>query len=808
MADKSPNILQKLGQRIGNVFKTILSTIDGLIGSGFNNFLLKVIPKPLHFLIPFLKDDVGIKAPSISSFKGIGLPEQKEAKALIEQIAVEPRTASLWQVKPLYTKYRCIEGNPFRCEVPRETVEEDPNNRYCLKCQFPAILPPEAKLRGRDGIYQIENYIGCRGQGRIYEATNLNDGLSVVLKEYVIPDRDFSPDETKLCKDSFEQLAGISLADGRVQDFRLITPSEAIADPKEERCYVISDHPAADAPTLASYLAGYGAMNNWQVRQFLSQTLQTLESLHGQKYTLRSGIVQQGLPHGNLSFYSLLIKPNLQGFYIYLTDLALWEHRFNSPLAQPAIYSVNRDLEDLGYIAFYLFRGGIVDLDNRIYLDPNVEEHWIPSVQPALKTFILNLIGIGPIKYESAEIARRALLKLPVERAIDLPPLEDVEPEVKPKKKRRWLRTAIVAGLVLLLLLLLGWWLSNLLKPRPSLSNEALPCCIEQVSGIPAGKFTYTAEKNATWSYVLLQDNLIAKGTTLETELQKRQPKMQLSFQPVLSAVDGIKKVKDQETEFLVTSLIGDLGTDLVYKEFAYDGLAVFVAFSYADRAKSLPTALKGQITFAQLKQIFTGQILNWKQLGGPDLPIKLYIPTDEESVRIFEQRILKDREAIESFRQMIKQNVPTRSLLDDTTTEGITPLQTFDTFRQVIRDFEDRNIGSIAFGSISRVFGQCSVYPLALADGNGSPVAPLIKTNGEPVTPTTDLCNDKGSYNPDAIAFVTQHYPLSYQLAVVYPRDNRRDPVGERFAAILKTDEAQKLLQKTGLIPLQGKSK
>jgi ABC-type phosphate transport system substrate-binding protein len=805
VADKPPNILQKLGKRIGDVFRSILSTIDGLIGSGFNNFLLKVIPQPLHFLIPFLKDDLGIAPPSITSVQGIALPEQKDAKALLEQIAVDPRTASLWQVKPLYTKYRCVEGNPFRCEVPRETIDEDPNNRYCQQCKFPAILPPEAKLRGRDGVYQIENYIGCRGLGRIYEATNLSDGQPVVFKEYIIPDRDFSPDETKQCKESFEQLAGISLADGRVQDFRLITPHEAIADPIEERCYAISDHPAADAPTLASYLAGYGAMNNWQVRQFLNQTLQTLESLHGQKYTLRSGVVQQGLPHGNLSLYSLLIKPNLQGFYIYLADLALWEHRFNSPLSQPPIYSIARDLEDVGYIAFYLYVGGIVDLDNRIYLDPNQEQHWPATVQPTLRTFILNLIGIGPTSYESAEIARRALLKIPVERALDYPAIEDLEAEVKPKKKRRWWRILLIAAAILLSLLLLAWLIFNLLKPRPDLSREALPCCIEQVAGIPAGKFNYTAEKNATWSYVLLQDNLIAKGLTLETELQKRQPKMQLNFQPVPTAIDGLKKVKDQESEFLITSLIGELGNDLVYKEFAYDGLAVFVAFSYADRAKSLPNALKGQITFTQLKQIYTGQITNWKQIGGPDLAIKLYIPTDQESIRVFEQRILKDDEAIAAFRQMIKQNAPSNSLLSD---DGITSLQTFDTFRQVIRDFEDRNIGSLSFASISRVFGQCSVYPLALVDGNKPAVAPLIKTNGEPVTPTTDLCNEKGSYSPDAIAFISQSYPLSYQLAVVYPRDNRRDPVGERFAAILKTDEAQKLLQKTGLIPLQVKSK
>lgn len=65
------------------------------------------------------------------------------------------------------------------------------------------------------------------------------------------------------------RLAGLTLADGRPQNFRLVLPRDAIADPREERCYLVFSGRIASAPTLADYLAVNGAMDSWQVRDFL-----------------------------------------------------------------------------------------------------------------------------------------------------------------------------------------------------------------------------------------------------------------------------------------------------------------------------------------------------------------------------------------------------------------------------------------------------------------------------------------------------------------------------------------------------------
>jgi ABC-type phosphate transport system substrate-binding protein len=777
MARKAPNVWQKFWKRITDVWGQFLSTIDGLIGNKFVDFLNKTVPAPLRFLIPFLRDDLGIEPPSITSFKGIGVPEKIETKEVLKELAIDQRVGTIWQIKSQFLRYQCQESNPFRCEFPHETVIDNPNNKYCKKCQFPASLPPEVKVRGRGGVYQVDGYIGIRGTGRLYSATNLTDGESFLLKEYVIPKKYFNEQETRACKRNFEASSELKLSDGRKQDSRLITPIEAIADAREERCYAILPK-TEDAIVLAEYLAINGAMSNWQVKSFLNQALQTLESLHAQKYRLRSGVVTSGLPHGNLTFYSIAIRANFQGFTVYLNDMSLWEDRFYPPDVQTPAYSINHDLEDLGYIAFYLLKGGVIDLENRTCLNPHDLNHWGNQVNVGLKKFIQNLIGFGETSYSSAEVARRALLRIHIERDAVLEFIDQEEDAPVKKNWWGWLTKKVIAiaiGVILLLLLvfLLYFWLTQ----PPKAANLNFPCCINQISDIPEGNFKYTADKNGTWNYTLLQNNLIAKGSTLEDELQKRQPKLQLSYQPV--NVDKtanqfpISQLQSNQADFAISSVAENFGGNFITQDIAYDGLTVFVAFSYAQRNNSLPTALQGRITFAQLRQLYTGEIINWRQLGGPNLPVKLYIPIDDESVKIFEKRVLKDDTAIAAFRQLIQ-------------------------------DFEDRNIGSISFGSISQVFGQCSVYPLAIADDYKSFVAPLIGKTGKAITPDVDLCNEKGSYSQNYSAFINQVYPLAYPISVVYTRDNRRLPIAERFVSIMRTEEAQNLLKQTGLIPLK----
>ncbi len=778
--------------------------------------LENLVPANLRWLLPFVEE-----------FKRDQEEEEEEATFGTPVEVADARKAPQ-VVEPLYIQYRCSWGDPLTCDRLQQTVLQNPEAKYCRECGFPAILPQKAEIRGSRGRYRIESLLGRRGMGRLYRSTQLSNNQLVVIKEYLLPERCFNQEEAKARQEAFKLLGGVNLADGRVQDFRLCHPWEAIADYNEERCYVVTRGNLDLYPTLSDYIALHGPMSAIAVRQVLNQVLQTLEFLHTQKFRLPSGQVQQGIAHGNLSLNSLLIASTQESgvrsqngavlnglnnsaaslgsgilntdFFIYVCDLALWESLFDPSTFEIPNSSLSQDLVALGYVAFYLLAGGRVNHASGQLKDPEDDLQW-PPVHFALKAFIRRLMGLDT-PFESAEVARQALLKLPPEMAIAQPVVQVVSEEQEKVKTPRILFLLLgILGLVLLGLLI--WSLIPKSQESDSASDELPLCCIKEVSAIPAGKFTYTGEREGIWSYVLKQKNLVVAGQTLEEELKRRQSKLQLNYQPENLENEAIEKVRSEERDFAVTSLVNNLPSDLEYKKVAYDGLVVFVAFSYSKREKGLPQALNGQITFEQLRQLYTGKIANWKELGGPDLPVRLYIPDETDAVRIFEQRVLKDAQPIEAFRSLPR-NGSVPSSFTNSWVAMIERVPTFEMLRKVIRSFEGEKVGAIAFAPLSKVFGQCSVYPLALVEGEKGPVHALVQDNSQPVNPTTDLCKDKGSYFPNVQVLKAGSYPLGYPLAVVYPRDNSRPPVGAKFAEMLQTQEGQQLLSKTGVVPLQ----
>ncbi|GAB4175242.1 MAG: serine/threonine protein kinase [Coleofasciculaceae cyanobacterium] len=839
MAKKKKLTRRVLGELSRRASSEAAGRRDFLI-SNLRSRLESLVPAQIRWLFPF-----------VTQFKPT-LEEEEEETAVGTAIeGVELRKATP-VVEPLYTQYRCRWGDPLTCEHLQKTVQQDPELKYCRECGFPAPLSEKAEIRGSRGRYRVEGLLGRRGMGRLYRGIQLSNNHQVVIREYLLPDRYFNSEDVKTCKNTFQLLAGVSLADGRVQDFRLCQPWEAIADHNEERCYLLTKGNLDLYPTLREYLALNGSMPAIDVRQVLNQVLQTLEFLHTQKFRLPSGQVQQGIAHGNLSLDTLLIARNSRSeqpfarteishqngasrngfnnsavalssellhtdFFIYVCDLALWESLFDRrkdnsiphsqfpipnsqfPISNP---SPSQDLVALGYIGFYLLAGTTINPINGQPLDPNDERQW-PPVSFALKAFLLRLMGIT-VPFERAEIARQALLKLPLETPVAIPVVQVTSEEEETVKSPRLLW--ILLGLLGVGLLgTLIWFLLPKPQVSGSVGDELLLCCINQVSAIPSGKFTYTAEREGTWSYILQQKNLVSDNKTLNEELQERQPKLQLNYRPEPSNQKAIESVRSEKTDFALTSLIAPLPSELESNAVAYDGLVVFVAFSYSKRDKSLPQALNGQITFEQLRQLYTGQITNWRELGGPNLPVRLYIPDETEAVRIFEQRVLSDNQTIRTFRNLQRSSNSPDSFTNSWVPE-IYRFPTYKMLRQVIQDFESEpsGVGAIAFDKLSKVFGQCSVYPLALKAGEKDSVQALVQDNKQPINPTTDLCEHKGSYFPNLQVFQDGSYPLGYSLAVVYPRDNSRPPVGAKFAEILRTQEGQQLLGKTGVIPLR----
>jgi serine/threonine protein kinase len=679
-----------------------------------------------------------------------------------------------------YREYRCSHNDPLKCDQPQKTLQEYKGSKFCLECGFPTPLVTGQEIKGRRGTYQIKQCVGARGWGRLYKGVRLNDGQPIFVKEYLL--LGLNAETAQRRKDTFVRVAGLTPADGRIQDFRLLPMEEAIASHQDDRCYLISAIKDLPLP-LQQYLAQRGTMTALQVRDLLNQTLQTLQFLHSQKFRRPSGQMDKGITHGNLNLDSVLWTENTGSsndpFYIYLSDLADWEFLFHPdasslPPAQPA-----QDLMALGQIALELWTGAA---DPRQAIG---SDHDRPLTQ-----FLQQLMGLEA-PFASAEEARQVLLKLP--RQEETSRLTGYA-EPQSSKPKSWFWWCL--GAFLLCLMGVGWYL---LKPKPDSSDpfmayRQLQKTFNEVSGIEENEYHYAREQEGTWSSVLNSKYLVP---SLAKVLQEQKPKTQyldkafnsegLGEDPRASA--PIQAVQNGEVDFAISSLTEPLTDEQGTVPIAYDGLLVFVPFT--KEVKSLPTSLNGKIRLEELRRLYIGDIKNWKELGGPDRVVQLRVPTDPEAVRMFQKLVLKDdKQAIARFKSLV------------------TPQATQATLNE---NRDERNPADadsiISFGIFSKFTDQCGGYPLAIVGEDGIAAQALVlKSNGAPITPKDNIC-DKIS-RLDGNLLRQKGYPLEYDLNVVYPRDNsgeNREKVARRFADLLtKTQQGQCLLNQAWLVPLQ----
>ncbi|MGF1961195.1 MAG: substrate-binding domain-containing protein [Aulosira sp. DedVER01a] len=687
-----------------------------------------------------------------------------------------------------YQEYPCSYNAPLNCDRPFQTAQEIKGAKFCLECGFPATLPQEAEIKGNWGTYQVNDFLGVRGNGRLYAGIQVKDQQPVIIKEYLLPSRCFNEKETLERKETFKRLGGVSLADSRTPNFRLVNTWEAIADEKGERCYLITKG-TETSQTLRQYLNQNGAMTAPQVREVLNQALQTLEFLHSQKLRFPSNQVQQGLAHGNLSLDSILIQVENNQKYIYFDDLAIWENVFIPPsISQPAPCKREHDLEALGLVAFYLWVGRTNDYNHQP-LDPRENEHW-PNNDHDLKKFISRLLRLEN-PFSSAESARQVLLQLPQEHQVS-----NLMQLLESEEKSHNLRTKIVWLVTIAFLLIGGGIWYYLWQQRQPVDNSkyfawfGLLQTFSEVNNVPSGKFTYTGEKDGTWSFVLKQQ---VDNNSLEDLLTNPKPevKAEFNYEPVDSIdLDNFNQPLEEVTigkkDFAITSLVNKITDKLEEKAVINDGLLVYVAFNKKDT--NLANALGGKITLEQLRQIYTGKITNWQQINPnlPNLDVKPFAPTEPE--------------AIQKFLEIVLQNDPQDKALFAAKVEKLDTTKTQNQIRREI--LEGRNTGIIGFGIVGKTWAQCTGYPLAIVDGNKPASQPLFQRRyRRPINTSDDLCQHD-NYFVDVNAF--QSYPLRYPIFVVYPKDKSRQPAGSTFAEILTTRQGQCLLSKVGLIPLQ----
>ncbi|MBD2215120.1 substrate-binding domain-containing protein [Nostoc linckia FACHB-104] len=697
-------------------------------------------------------------------------------------------------IKYFYKEYSCSYNLPLSCDRPLETAQQIKGAKFCLECGFPATLPIEVEIKGNRGSYVVTKFLGVRGLGRLYAGVQQKDQQPVIIKEYLLPVRCFNEDEALKRKETFKRVGGVNLADGRLQNFRVIQTWEAIADEKGERCYLITKD-TEPSQTLSQYLIAKGAMTAPQVREFLNQALQTLIFLQTQKLRLPSNQVQKGLEHGNISLDSLLIKlENNEQFYIYFCDLANWENLFIPPdIVQASAKTYKGDLESLGLVAFYLWLGRTTNSNTGETIRP--EEHsLLPNTDDYLKQFIYRLIGFDN-PFEDATIARQELLQLPQHKQVN-----ETQKSLNPEPLQlHFYKNRFLLGLLALILLIGGilyyfWQQDNRLEISKYFRWNSLDKDFSEVNNVPPGTFKYSGEKNGTWSFILKQAP--ETESKLEELLTKPRPDVQATFKfDDNSNSNLIEEVRSGHKAFVITSLKNNTNNiDMNQKNIAYDGLLVFVAFN--KNKNSLLQALEGKISIQQLHEIYTGKVKNWHEIAPKkisNLPIQAYVPQEIEAREKFKQLVLKENE----------QDI---NLFE----ENIAKFQTENTgntqkrMREAIQ--KGQETGIISFGILSKTWNQCSGYPLAIVDRENKQIQPLFRQlKQRPIKPSDDLC-DKANYF-DVETFHSDknaNYPLGYPIYIVYPKDNSFEPAGSVFANILRTRKGQCLLNKVGLVPLQ----
>ncbi|WP_026082419.1 PstS family phosphate ABC transporter substrate-binding protein [Mastigocladopsis repens] len=334
----------------------------------------------------------------------------------------------------------------------------------------------------------------------------------------------------------------------------------------------------------------------------------------------------------------------------------------------------------------------------------------------------------------------------------------------------------LIIGKVLTLLVIGGlfWWL---LRPRIWVSSNPSSLAIQSsntasmtmfafqtIADIPVGSFKYGG--STAWAHI---------RQLVDSQIQNAHPQLQLRYvEPTNSSPgsgSGIRMLLDGQLDFAQSSrpltteestIAKQRGFTLEQRQVGIDGIAVVVN-------SSLNVA---GLTIDQLQQIYLGQITNWKQVGGPDLPITPFAqrPEDADTMIFSSNKDLKNQ----AFSSQVQYVYSTTQAL-----------------RQI-----SKTPGGLYYASARTVVPQCSVKPLAL----GHTPNQLIPPYREPKVQPQECLHKRNQINTEAIK--DGSYPLTTKLFVIIKHNNAREQqAGEAYARLLLTDEGQKAIEYAGFI-------
>lgn len=274
------------------------------------------------------------------------------------------------------------------------------------------------------------------------------------------------------------------------------------------------------------------------------------------------------------------------------------------------------------------------------------------------------------------------------------------------------------------------------------------------VRNVPRGMFKYAGA--VTFA------NLTAHG--MHEAITKAHPAFRLQYTESPTSKPGtgtaIAMLLDRQTTFAQTARpLKSEETQLAKAQgFRLEQIPVFldgIAF-YTHPNIQIPG-----LSLDQVKRIFKGEVNNWQQVGGPNLPIKPFSqdPAASSVINI----ILGDEEKLGANVQIIY------NITDAIRKVASTP-------------------GGISYSSPSLILHQKSVRPVSLAPaGSKQYISFLI-----------------GQNQLNTIAFRNGTYPLTRRLFIVFRRDGTPDEkVGVAYTNFLLSQEGQTLIEKAGFVSI-----
>lgn len=305
--------------------------------------------------------------------------------------------------------------------------------------------------------------------------------------------------------------------------------------------------------------------------------------------------------------------------------------------------------------------------------------------------------------------------------------------------------------------------ISNTQSPQ----DESFSSDFAKVQNVPLGLFSYGG--STTWAPIRGQVDPAIQIVWTKFRLRYTDPtigapgsgtgiKMLLNNQLAFS--QSSRPIKDQEYQQAEAR-----GFTLKEIPVAIDGIAIAVN----------PNLNIPSLTVAQLPDIYTGKLTNWKSVGGSNLSITPYSRRLEEggTIEFFAENVLEN------------QKFGTNVQFISTTTEAL---------RKVAN-----TPGSIYYASAPEVVSQCTVKPLRL----GRNFNELIPPYQEPFISLSQCPQQRNQLN--TTAFQSGQYPITRRLFVIVKQNGESDQqAGIAYANLLLTTQGQELITKAGFVSIR----